>query len=181
MVLPDPNTPAIKFVPMVIGAAVGLGATHMLRNSLVEPDRADELEKKGLKSIDSREANVYAIAAPFGFAAGIGMGLSRRSPTAGFTTASQLATAALLSTVAGVVNNADSDRAGISVTGTAAMATAVGAGILLGVRDEVPAIPLRMAGLALFGMAAGAAAPLIYDTVKGVPGQFGNSFEHRER
>jgi hypothetical protein len=179
--LSEPNTGPIKFVPLVVGAAAGIGVTAAIRDALTEPDRADELADRGVPVLDSREATVYAIAAPFGFAAGIGMGLQRRSPTAGFTTAKQLATAALVSTAAGVVNNADSDRAGISVTGTAAMAAAVGGGILLGVRDEVKAFPLRMAGLALFGMAAGAAAPLILDTVRDVPSQIRTSFELRER
>lgn len=176
----DPNTGPVKFIPLAAGLAAGAATTSALRHALVEPERAKELADKGIQTIDSRQASVYAMAAPFGVAAGIGMGLQRRASTTGFTTATQVASAALLSTVAGAIINADSDKASDYVTGIAVMAAATGAGVLMGVRDEVKVVPLRMAGLGLFGIAVGAAVPFVIDTVAGFGGRISSSVEHRE-
>ena len=179
--LSNPNTGAIKFVPLTVGIGAGIATTAGLKHLLVEPDRADELAAEGIVTLDSRQASVYAMAAPFAVAAGIGLGIQRRTPTSGLTTASQVATAALLSTVAGAVINADSDKAGDYVTGIGSMAALTGVGILMGVRDEVKLPPVRMLGLGLFGLAIGAAIPFAVEGVRAVPGRIGNSFEHRER
>lgn len=176
----DPNTGPAKFIPLAVGVAAGTAATYGLRHALVEPEKAAELEEQGIETLDSRQASVYAMAAPFSIAAGIGLGLQRRSPTSGFTTTGQIVTAALLSTVAGAVINADSEKASDYVTGIGGMAALTGAGILAGVRDEVKALPLRMAGLGLFGVAIGAAAPFVVDTVRDVPSRIGNSLKHAE-
>lgn len=181
MVDPVPNTGPIKFVPLGVGLAAGVGVSKALDHLLVSHDRATELAADGVTTIDSREATVYGMALPFGTAAGIGLGMQKRSPTAGFTTASQLATAALLSTAVGAVVNADSDKAGDYVTGISLMSAATGAGILVGVRDEVPDRPLRLGGLGLFGLSIGMAGPVALETLSKVPGDLRRSFEHRER
>ncbi len=180
MQAPGPNTGAIKFIPLVAGAAIGYGMTSAIQRALPEPDRAHELQEQGVDAMDSRQAAVYAMAAPFSVAAGIGLGLQRRTASSGLTTSVQVATAALLSTAAGAVINAESDRAGDYVSGIGTMAALTGAGVLLGVRDEIRAFPLRMAGLALFGMAAGAAAPIVMDEARGTYTRLRTGFEHRE-
>lgn len=180
MKIPQPNTGAFKFVPLGLGLAAGVATSAGLRHALIEPDRAEQLAKDGIETIDSRQASVYAMAAPFSIAAGIGLGLKSRTPTAGMTTAVQIGTAALLSTVAGSVINADSSKAGDYMTGIGVMSALAGSGILLGVRDEVSHGRIKLAGLALFGMAVGAALPTIMDVAKGVPEKLRNGIEHRE-
>lgn len=177
---PVPNTGPIKFVPLAAGVAGGLAIAAGLQDRLVEPDRAAELARTGVDALDSREASIYVMAPFFGVAAGIGQGLQKRSPTAGFTTAKQLVTAALLSTAAGAVINAETDKAGNYVTGIGVFAASTGAGMLLGVKDEIKPFPLRMAGIAMFGVAAGIAAPIAWDTLRGVGGDLQRGVEHRE-
>lgn len=177
-----PNTPGpIKFAMLGGGIAAGLGASVAIDRALTGPDKAKELREQGIETLDSRQGSVYALALPFSVAAGIGLGIQRRSPTAGLTTTSQIAAAALLSTVAGAVINAESDKAGDYVTGIGVMSAAVGAGVLFGVRDEVRLTTARMAGLALFGAAIGVAAPMVMRSVASIPGELRNSVEHRER
>lgn len=177
----QPNTPGpAKFAIAGIGAAVGLAMSKKLEQELASPQKAEELDAQGISVLSSQQAQVYAMAMPFGAAAGISLGLQRRAPTAGFTTASQVAAAALLSTVAGAVINASSPRAGDYVTGIGLMSAVTGAGILAGIRDEVAMGGARMAGLGLFGVALGVAAPMLIEHVTKVPGQFQRSLQHAE-
>lgn len=178
--LSEPNTGPMKFVFAGAGLAAGLATAYGLERSLVEPERADELRRGGTTVVDSRQAEVYAMAMPFGLAAGISLGIQRRSPSAGLTTTAQIASAALLSTVAGAVINAESPKAGDYVTGIGLMAATTGAGILVGVRDEVKLMPARMAGLALFGAAIGVAIPTMARTLGDLPGAFRRGYEHRD-
>lgn len=176
-----PNTPGpIKFAMLGGGLLVGVGAAAGIDRALVGPEKAQELRADGVETLDSRQASVYAMALPFSVAAGIGLGIQRRSPTAGLTTTSQIAAAALLSTVAGAVINAESDKAGDYVTGIGVMSAATGAGVLFGVRDEVRLMTARMAGLALFGAAVGVAAPMLARSVASMPGEVRSGFRHRE-
>jgi hypothetical protein len=179
--LSEPNTPGpLKFVVAGVGAAAGLATAYGIERALVDPVRAEELRGDGMSVVDSRQAEVYAMAIPFGLAAGISLGIQRRSPTAGLTTTAQIASAALLSTVAGAVINADTPKAGDFVTGIGLMAATTGAGILIGVRDEVKLAPARMAGLALFGAALGVVLPTMARTLGDLPGAFQRGFEHRD-
>ena len=177
---PGPNTGAIKFVPLALGVAAGYGISTGIRRALPEPEHAHELAAQGVDAMDSRQAAVYAMAAPFSVAAGIGLGLQRRTTTSGLTTSVQVATAALLSTAAGAVINADSDRASDYVTGIGMMSALTGSGILLGVRDEIRAFPLRMTSLGLFGIAAGVAAPVVVDAARDSLDRFRTGMQHRE-
>lgn len=176
-----PNTPGPgKFLVFGAGIAAGVGAAIMADRMLVGPDKAAKLRDKGISVLDSRQAEVYAMAIPFATAAGIALGMQRRTPTAGLTTTSQIAAAALLSTVAGAVINADSDKAGDYVTGIGVMSAATGAGILLGVRDEIGQVLARNVGLGLFGLAIGVAAPTVLDTLSRIPGDIRRGLEHAE-
>jgi hypothetical protein len=179
--IPQSTTGAIKLVPLTLGLVAGAATTTALRHALVEPKRADELAAQGIQTIDSRQASVYAMAAPFGIAAGIGLGLKSRSPTAGMTTATQIATAALLSTVAGAAINADSSKAEDYVLGIGAMAALTGGGILMGVREQFSHGGVRLAGLGLFGMAIGAAVPMMASAAGGMPDRLRNGVVHREQ
>ena len=167
---------------MVFGAgiAAGVGAAIAADKVLVGPEKAAKLRDKGITVLDSRQAEVYAMAIPFATAAGIALGLQRRSPTSGLTTTAQIAAAALLSTVAGAVINADSDKAGNYVTGIGVMAAATGAGILVGVRDEVGQVLARNVGLGLFGLAIGVALPTVFSTLSQFPGDIKRGVEHAE-
>lgn len=172
MTAPVPNTPGLaKFAMAGVGLAAGLGTAFALDRTLVGPKRAEELRASGTSVMDSRQAEVYAMAGPFGAAAGIALGLQRRGPTAGLTTSAQIAAAALLSTVAGAVINAESPKAGDYVAGIGLMSAFTGAGILVGVRDEVPMRIARLGGLGLFGFALGVAAPTVFNEIGD---QFGN-------
>lgn len=179
---PVPNTPGrSKFIALGAGAAIGVGAAVGLERALVEPERALELEQDGESMLDSRQASILAITVPFGLAAGIALGLQKRSPTAGATTTTQIAAAAMLSSITGLAINSGTDRADASVLGVGGMLAAAGVGILAGVRDEVRLGRTRMAGLGLFGIAAGAAAPIIVRKLADMPGEVSRGFEHRER
>jgi hypothetical protein len=178
--VPKPNTGALKFVPLAGGLVAGIAAGYGIKAMLPEPDRVKELQGRGIDAMSSRQASVYAMAAPFSIAAGIGLGLKGRTPTSGLTTGSQIATAALLSTVAGSVINADSDKAGDYVTGIGVMSALTGVGILAGVRDEVSHGIVRMSGLALFGAAIGVGIPMMIDSASNVPERIRNGLAHRE-
>lgn len=182
MVAGTPNTPGpMKFAVFGAGLAAGAATAWAVDRALVGPERAAELRAQGTSVMDSRQAEVYAMAMPFGAAAGIALGLQRRSPTSGFTTTSQIAAAALLSSVVGAVINADSEKAGDYVTGIGLMSASAGAGILIGVRDEVKMAVARNTGLALFGLAIGVALPTMLNTLGAVPGDIRRGSEHRER
>jgi hypothetical protein len=175
-----PNTPGPwKFAVAGAGMAVGLAAAYGLERALVGPDRAEELRADGITAVDSRQASVYAMALPFGAAAGVALGLQRRTPTSGFTTASQVAAGALLSTVAGAVINADSPKAGDYIGGIGLMSGVLGGGILVGVRDEIPQGIARLGGLALFGAALGVATPTLVRSAGELLTNARTGFEHR--
>lgn len=177
----SPNTPGPwKFAVAGLGLAGGLAAAYGLEHSLVSPERANELRADGETMLDSRQASVYAMALPFATAAGISIGLKGRTPTSGFTTTQQLLAAALLSTVAGAVINADSPKAGDYVAGIGVMSAATGAGILVGVRDEVAQGVARMGGLALFGVALGVATPTLVRSVRDLAGDLHRGIEHKD-
>jgi hypothetical protein len=176
-----PNTPGpAKFIIFGAGIAAGAGAAWALDKTLVGPEKAKTLREQGTSVLDSRQAEVYAMALPFATAAGIALGMQRRTPTSGLTTSAQIAAAALLSTVAGAVINADSDKAGDYVTGIGVMSAATGAGILMGVRDEIAMGVARNVGLGLFGLAIGVAAPTVIRTLSGIPGNIKRGIEHAE-
>lgn len=175
---PAPNTGPFKFVFAGAGLAAGLGTAYALERSLPSPDRAERLRESGVSVMDSRQAEVYAMAAPFATAAGVSLGLQRRGPTTGLTTTAQIAAAALLSTTAGAVINAESSKAGDYVAGIGIMSAFTGAGILMGVRDEIPIAAARMGGLALFGAALGVATPTLVRTIGGMGGDFRRGLEH---
>lgn len=177
---PAPNTGPLKFVFAGAGFAAGLGAAWSLERALPTPDEATSLRAKGVSVMDSRQAEVYAMAAPFATAAGVSLGLQRRGPTTGLTTTAQIAAAALLSTTAGAVINAESSKAGDYVAGIGVMSAFTGAGILMGVRDEIPMAAARMGGLGLFGAALGVAAPTLVRTMGGLAGDFRRGIEHRD-
>ena len=170
-----------KIAALGAGVATGIGASMGIRALLPEQVKADELEKNGKPTLDSTHAAIYGMAIPFSLAAGIGLGLAKRSPTSGITTTSQIVTAALLSTVAGAVINADSDKAGDYVSGIAAMGLATALGGFAGVNGRIPEQLLRRSGLVLFGVAAGLTAPIIYDRVSTLPDAIRNGYEVRER
>lgn len=177
----QPNTagPA-KFLVAGAGVAAGLAISHALQENLVSQTKAQELRNDGITLVDSKQAQVYAMALPFAGAAGIALGIQKRTPTSGLTTASQVAAAALLSTVAGAVINADSSKAGSYVTGIGVMSAATGAGILAGVRDEVSHGLVRMGGLGLFGVALGVAAPTVLRSISQAPGELKRGIEYAE-
>lgn len=176
-----PNTPGPwKFAIAGVSMAGGLAAAYGLERSLVSPGRANELRAGGETMLDSRQASVYAMALPFATAAGVSIGLKGRTPTSGFTTTQQLLAAALLSTVAGAIINADSPKAGDYVAGIGVMSAATGAGILVGVRDEVAQGVARMGGLALFGFALGVAAPTLVRSVGDLAGDLQRGLEHND-
>lgn len=177
---PAPNTGPLKFVFAGGGFGAGLAAAYGLERALPSPDRATALRERGVSVMDSRQAEVYAMAAPFATAAGISLGLQRRGPTTGLTTTAQIAAAALLSTTAGAVINAESSKAGDYVAGIGVMSAFTGAGILMGVRDEIPMAVARMGGLGLFGAALGVATPTLLRTMGGMSGDFRRGLEHRD-
>lgn len=177
----QPNTPGpLKFAIAGSGFVAGAIGAAGLDRLLVGPERGRELRDSGVSVIDSQQAEVYAMALPFTTAAGIALGVQRRTPSSGLTTASQVAAAALLSTVVGAAINADTAKADDYVVGTGVMAASLGAGVLIGVRDEVSLGLARMSGLALFGAAIGVAAPTVIGALWDKTGELQRGFEHRD-
>ena len=170
MTAPVPNTGPAKFLWAGGGLAAGSIAAYGIKSAFVSPKRDKELEQeRGTTRTNSSEMRYKAFAASFGIASGITLGLSKFTPTAGLTTATGVAMAALLSSVASGMNNPD--RSDASMQNLGLMMGGVGVGALAAVRDETAHLPLRSMSLGLAGVAIGLMAPSLIQGLSNAPGE----------
>ena len=182
MAMPIPNNPGTaKFWVLAGGLAAGVAGGVAIHHALPSSEGATSLEAAGEKPMTNEvAASVVAAGSMFGAAAGVSLGFQRRTPTSGLTTGMQVATAALLSTAAGAVIDADTDRAQDKAVGLGVMLAMTGAGIALGIRDEVRPDRARLKGLGLGALAVGLLLPVIAGPIAQAPGQLLQGFKHRD-
>ena len=168
-----------RYVGAGAGVLAGLGVAAVARESLPSPERALELEADGIDVMSEREA--VAIFAPSAFvaAAAIGIGMSRRSPTAAITTASLGAAAMFASLASSTMVNAGGEKSEDYVRTLVTMVGAGGAGYAVGSSTRVPLVPTKVAGLTLLGLAVGSLLPEAGESLARIPGELRESWAHR--
>lgn len=151
-----------------------------MRSALASPERAEEVRKDGVSLIDEDSAAIRVAVPAFAAAAGLTLGLTKRGPTAGFTTAVTAGLGAVLTGTIGAFAKADSPDGRDQAVAVGVVGIAASAGALLGVRDEFAKVGrLRNVSLGLFGAALGMMAPMMIEGVGKTVGDIGRSHQYR--
>lgn len=178
--VPTPNSGPAKFIVAGLSLAAGTGGALALRGALASPERAQELRKDGVSVVDADAAAVKFAVLPFATAAGITLGLTKRGPTAGFTTAVTAGLGAVLTGTIGAFAKADSQDGKDQAVAVGAVGIAASAGALMGVRDEFARVAhLRQGSIGMFGVAVGLMAPMMVEKAGQFVGDLGRSHEYR--
>lgn len=180
MSAPVPNTGPTKFIVTGLSFAAGVGGALALRSQLASPERAEELREQGVSVTDEDAAAIKFAVPAFAGAAGLTLGLGRRGPTAGFTTAVTAGLGAVLTGTIGAYAKADVADGKDQAVAVGAVGIAASAGALAGVRDEFARVAhLRMASLGLFGVAVGMMAPLMVEETRTFGAELMRSHQYR--
>ncbi len=168
-----------KFAGFLSGAAVGIGLATSARHCLPSPQVEEGLERKGVSTLSHLEATIMLASTALVTSAAVGTGISRRSGSAAFTTASLGAAAMLASTGASAMINADRDTADEYVRTLGLMSGVAAAGFAVGAVDQVPLKFAKISGLTLLGVAAGGLLPETARFLGQLPSEVKRSYQYR--